>query len=361
MLTLSACNKKPAARLIAFPIIETANAFPELRAGSRSNKGGADGAHSSFERAISRALESEPETEEAATVTFQTIPLGAGLVGVVPLNFDEWRWASDGNTTMITHSAAGQSPDALIYIEGFGPIIKAFPSVEMTRFQKNVDSGAPQGPNILSTLAGGLSVASENFDVPALALLESLESATSATFGLGIGYHSNARSFTGWRWLGKNAQGITLRLGRNSGVWGPQKAPDAQSRQAFGALSELIPELSQIGDQFAAFGQAGSAAPSVRVPRRLAYMVFGSAASRVDGDQGVHLAILCEQPGCPVAHELADFLASIRRADSDQGRLGASPSSSLPAFAQGIGINLAPAESLVSPDKLESLFNQLSF
>lgn len=328
------CEPRPP-RELAAPRIDTRAAFPELRASVEAGKSEA-GSKSAFERSIEQALEGVNAAEQPAAMMLQTVSLGAGLVGDIPVQFDEWRWGSDGKVTLITHGATGQQPGVLIYIEPFGALMATAPSREMVRFQQNVGIGGMMNR--------------------ALALRDA---ASSPTLGQGIGFQATPHSFSGWRWVGKNDGDVMLRLGRSAGVWGPQPSAPAGLLGMLEQFSDSSPELAQLQAYLGNLQQENGRADRARVVPRTATMILANAAS--SPTTGIHLAIVCQHSVCGQASELAHFLASIRPAGPDSGVDAAQispPTDTLEAMSAYVGLVLVPESVRVSPARFEDILRK---
>jgi hypothetical protein len=167
--------------------------------------------------------EAAPAPGSQEVTAFSAVSLGGRFAARVPQRFDEWGWGADTGRTLLLHRTAGRV-DALVYAEPFGDRMTRQPTAELGRFRL--------------LLAG-----------PALA------------------FRRSPGTFTGWKWIGRNANGVEIRLARASGTWGPAKSP--------------------------------------------ALLVFGTAS--LGESFGVHLAIVCEaSPGCAQAEDLARLLDSIQ-------------------------------------------------
>lgn len=329
VLGLAGCEER-AARELPFPTIDPRAAFPELNVQGDKNKSGS-ATKSEFERSISQALDGASPAEQPAAVMLQAISLGSGLVGDIPVKFDEWRWGSDGKITMITHGITGQAPDVLIFIEPFTDQIASSPSREMSRFQQDVG---------LYSMFGR-----------AMAFMDI---ANSATMGQGIGYQPAVGSFSGWRWVGKTDGDITLRLARSSGVWGAQPGVPPELIGMLEQFAGGSPEVAKLQEfLMGAQARAANRAASNRMGYRAATMILGNAAS--SATSGIHLAVVCQNSTCGQAAELAHFLGSIRVAGQDSGFNAAEispPTDSLADLSEYAGIEMIPEELRISPARL---------
>lgn len=358
---LPACNQERQERTLPFPEFIESGPFPELtEGGRRAQQGQVAGSQSAFERAISRALDGASDAEEAPTRQLQTVSLAGRLVADIPLRFDEWQWASSSHRTVIVHQLTGESPDAIIVIEPFGTLMNRFPSQELRRFQNGLDP----------TVAGGLDPIAMAFEQLALAdpevaaLVQTLSGAfralNSPTYGLGIGYQTTPKTFTGWRWIGKNPHDVTLRMARSRGLWGPQPPPGRNVVQSFEVLARNAPEFAEHATYLAEL-QEHLSRNQLSTPIRTSYMIVGNAT--VDGKSGLHFSILCEaSPRCPVARELADFLSSVRAPGSGESvHLRPQGSQDPDEFAGERGIYFAQPDHVMSAEQLGGVIQRLSF
>lgn len=304
----SACDN-PGPRELAAPVFDARAPFAELSASGASapasaNQDGQKSGASDFEKAIAESMgeggggdakKDSPTADES--IQTQKVALPGGLGSSIPLDFDTWQWTSDKDLTVITHRAPGAtSPDAMIYAERFGALMRSFPSKEMARFQTFADPGfAPLSDTIASApKAAAEQVAQQvaqqasnsGLDPDKLrelgvdpAQLTGQQANNPQKAAPTLHYRSTRDTFSGWKWFGQNAADVTLRLGRTEGRW---SAPE-------------------VGGQDESARQTSSA-----------WMLLGSA--NTGGGRGTHIAIICKQaPRCPVAAELSDFLAQIEQ------------------------------------------------
>lgn len=351
MSLLAACQQSNGPRQPHFPTFDARQPFPELMAqdAKRANKR-TTSSNSSFERAISKELRTGGEEGSSISATaqnVQTVSLASVFVADVPVRFNDWRVASDGSGTIITHQTAGALPDALVYIEGFSPAVETFPSYEVARFQMVVDPGL--SPNALyPPLIGlGASWVSNKAGVPPLETVRALQQATTRTMGLGLGYRSIEDTFTGWKWIGKNDADLKLRLGRTTGSWGPQDNT-AIPRAVLELLKKQVPNFDSSLGQL--FNQRRGGA------RRPAWMIFGSVAQK--DTLGIHIAVICQrQPVCPVAEELSQIINTIRPREASQ-TLAAPTSTDLKGFANELGVSLLDKTDVISAPQMVRILEQ---
>ena len=270
------------------------------------------------------------------------------------MEFDEWQFATDGTSTLITHRKPGEQPDALVYVEACSPAAELFPSYEIGRFQFTADPGL--SPNIVYPPLALLGREwAQKQTIPPLDVLLALQLATTRTTGMGLGYSSTEGTFTGWKWVGQGAQELELRFGRTSGRWDAPALPGMRQIEAIlGQLAEEVLALRLLTehiDQTQALGRATRRAPSA------AWMILGSASRRSNPVMGVHIAILCErQPVCPVSRELAAMLRSLR--PMSEGAQIAAPAGPLLPFARELGVNLLSPSELISPPQMIALLQR---
>ncbi|HEV2855474.1 MAG TPA: hypothetical protein VHC97_21960 [Thermoanaerobaculia bacterium] len=332
---LCGCGDRPPRRL-PFPVFEARSPFPELadaQPGSPS------------ESAFAQALGGTAGTE-ARKPPVQSVPLGNRLAGELPA--ESWTWSSDPGLTLAVHRGPGGT-DALIYAEGFSPRMLSSPSAEISRFQRTI---VPEGvddlidPRSLDGLrSGGLArriARGSGMGMAEAARLAQL--LRTRTAGRGLGFHPGPGGATGWRWVGRNGQGATLRLARVSGTWGRQRNLPAGLVRGLARLPQAAPELAGVAEWLARAPETGSA-----VPGGPAYLLIGSVTDEYEA-AGAHLAILCAGiPRCPVAEDLAAFLGSIQI--GDPGRLERlRDSQAAPAdLAREEGIEILPRETALAP------------
>lgn len=357
MSLVSACAPD-GPRELPFPTFDAKAPFPELSGpqGTKTSESQGASGDSNFEKAIAESMEEEEgseegdESENSGTIKRQDVPLTGTLVSSVPLEFDEWQWSSEGNVTIITHKQPGASdPDAMVYVEGFSPLIRVFPSVEIRRFQQTVD------PNLVPSFAlPGLSDAilgelSEQTGVDVGRLGEVLTRAASHTMGMGLNYRSGEDTFTGWQWVGRNDADVELRLGRTEGAWSANPVADTDISKTLSRVSEQVPGITGMQSRYNEVIGEQTQRKAAGWP---AWMLVGSAV--VERDRGLHIAIVCKTtPNCPVAGELSNLLANIRPADAGTvGRLRDQTKTRLPDFAKEQGLPFVEGDKLMQPDEI---------
>jgi len=207
-----------------------------------------------------------------------------------------WSWSLEEGVTLMTYAPGSGRPGALVYVEAFSPEIHQHPAAEHLRFQSTVD---PELAESYLQFAGagvawGARAAGAHRGPSEAARWSQL--LKTRTQGRGLGFRPTPGTFTGWRWVGRNAQDVTIRCGRHLGTWRePRSLPASLAKSLAGKL-EPSPEAA------AAMGVSAS-------------LILGSATDR-DEETGVHFAILCaREPRCLVYKDLAQWLASIQIAD----------------------------------------------
>jgi hypothetical protein len=319
-------------RRLPFPTFRAEASFPEYQSeGGLARKGGAA---SQFKRDLNGGLgEAAPSEPEG-----QNVPLGSAMTGRIPSG-EGWTWSIDGGATLITYAPGSGRPGALIYAESFSPEIHGHPAAEHLRFQVTVDPDLAEG-YLGFTSAGRLLAGAPGLAGAHLSPGETarwLQLLSTRTLGRGLGFRATRGTFTGWRWVGRNPQGVTLRTGRHLGVWAaPRPLPPALAE----ALAGLRGAPAQPASQPVATGVS-------------AYLILGSATDR-DEETGVHLALLCvREPRCLVYQELSQFLASIQVAEGGLlERLRSAPPIPFQNMVQDSGLEIAPSAEMPDVSKL---------
>lgn len=323
----------PQPRELPFPVIETAAPFPELAVPAAPTAEPAQGSapRSAFEAALTVAPAPDPAAapQPPAAPARLSVPLGAQLLGELPPD-GSWRWSAEGGAVLVVHGSGGARPTALIYAEAFTDMVRDRPSEEHQRFRVTVDPAAAEGH---FPLGEPLRRVEERTGLSGTDAARFLQLVTTRTAGRGLGFRPAPESFTGWRWVGRNEHGVTLRLARQSGSWAEPPALPARFAEALARLN---------GAGATPPPAASSAGASNAVP---AYLVLGSVTDRYE-ETGVHLAVLCARsPACAEAQDLASFLASIQPADAGRlARLAAAPLSGFADLTREVGIEILPAD-----------------
>jgi hypothetical protein len=280
------------------PVLDTAAPFPELEGAAR-----------------------QPAADE------RTVPLAGALGAALPR--EGWRTYASSGLTVLSRVGPDGSPDALIWAEAFSSLADPSPSQELRRFLVTVDPALVRRSGSWPTVSPG-----PGFDREAVA------AAMTRTGGRGIGFASSPEGFSGWRWVGSNAQGVYLRLASSRGAWGEPGLLPARLRAPVEQLVKKVPRLEWLRSGLPA--QEGGGAPA-RTPAPAA-LVFGSAAG---ADGSMHLALLCRRaPTCAPAADLARFLETLRSLDSSADGQDALP---LEEMSYELGLSTVPADALLDP------------
>ncbi|HYG62006.1 MAG TPA: hypothetical protein VEL74_05465 [Thermoanaerobaculia bacterium] len=342
MLGLAAgCGQEPPVpRELPFPVIETAAPFPELAVPAAPAAGPAQESapRSTFEAALTATPPPDPAAtpQPPAAPAGLSVPLGGQLLGELPPD-GSWRWSAEGGAVLAVHASGGTRPTALIYAETFTDLVRDRPSEEHQRFRVTVDPAAAEGH--LPT-GEPLRRVAQRTGLSGTEAARFLQLVTTRTGGRGLGFRPAPESFTGWRWVGRNEHGVTLRLARQSGSWAEPPSLPARFAEALARLN---------GSHGAAPG-ASSGGAAGAVP---AYLILGSVTDRYE-ETGVHLAVLCARsPACAEARDLAAFLASIQPAEAGRlERLAAAPSAGFADLARELGVEILPADQVPTREGL---------
>ncbi len=333
----------------AFPVFDARQVFPELGASDAAAPAArANDSVDVYEEALQRELRQGGAPDSVISPqaqSVQVVPMGGVLIADLPVTFNEWRWATDGGVTLITHSPPGGTPDAMIYVEAFSQAVEQFPSYEVGRFQFTVDPGL--SPNIVyPPLVSAITRIVRKGQVPPMQTALSLQLATTRTMGLGLGYSSTPDTFTGWRWVGTNSHDVKLRMGRSMGSWGSALGGAMASASLERAMSQL-PGLEQLAGPLRELAQTASSQRRAPTP---SWMLIGSATQR--DTLGVHMAVICVQrPVCPVSESLAKVLATLRPMDGTE-QLASPTAPQLVGFAASLGVGVLPAEQAISAPQM---------
>ncbi len=328
-------------RRLGFPTLVVADLVPELAEKAATHRRDArKKPPSEFDRLVAGEAPKSEEPVKGRTAKRQAVPLSGRLVGELPAEFDEWIWSTDGNVTLAAHIPPGGVADVLIYSEAFGEKIATRPSGELRRFHHTVDPTL-MDQGIPAAIAA---VSQDLLPLEYGALVGVVSAFTTRTMGRGIGYRSTRGAFGGWKYVGRNANGLELRFARTTGQWGPARAVEAGTRDALKSLARDIPGLSVAAE---AIEKQGSTAPAGTLTDRPAYQLLGSVV--VQGDVGLHLAVVCARaPRCPKAEEVGQFLDSLRPPTQNDPRTLPAGAPSLNELAEKLGVPLAPREALVN-------------
>lgn len=294
-LLLAGCGKPPGWKE---SVLDTTAPFPELA-----------------------GVAPEPMADE------QTVSLAGGLAASLPR--EGWRAYAGSGLTVVSHVGSDGSPDALIWSEAVSSLADRSPSQEMRRFLVTVDPALVRRNGSWPTVS------------PAPGLdREAVAAAMTRTGGRGIGFVSSAEGFSGWRWVGSNAQGVYLRLASSKGAWGEPELLPFRLRDPVERLVERIPRLEWLRSGLPT-QEGDGMSKSAPVP---AILVFGSAAGE---DGRVHLALLCRRaPICAPAVDLSHFLGTLQPLKASGESQEVLP---LEEMTYDLGLPIVPADALLDP------------
>ena len=306
------CGGDRPPRKLPFPAFHAEALFPDLAEaeGTRSQAS----KESLFERSLGGAGGAAAEQKEPPR---QSVPLVDRFSGDLPggLDASSWTWSNDSGATLVVHRISARA-DALIYAEVFSAEMASHPSEEIRRFERTVvpDLVDPllDWRSVESLLDGSLArrvSRGTGLNGPQAGRL--LQLLATRTAGRGLGFHPGPERDSGWRWVGRNRQGITVRMSRFPGIWGRQRSLPADLAKGLPRLAQAAPELAKIADWLFRPPGASGTAP----PEGPAYLWLGSVTDEHEM-VGAHLALICVQtPQCSVAADLAAFLGSLRIVD----------------------------------------------
>lgn len=329
------CQSEPREpRRLPFPTFRAEAIFPEYQ----SAKGLAEG--TAAPTRFARDLNGPSGGGAAAEPDGQSVPLGGAMAARIP-NREGWTWSLEEGATVITYAPGAGRPAALVYAEPFSPAIHDHPSAEHLRFQATVDPELAEGYLRFAGMGDLLGGRAQplGFRLGPGEAARWAQLLKTRTLGRGLGFRPTRGTFTGWRWVGRNAQGVTLRCGRHLGVWSEPRPLPAPLAEALGKGSEpqkpMAPSMATAG--------AGVSAS----------LILGSAADR-DEETGVHLAVLCvREPCCLVYKELAQLPDSLQIAEGSLlERLRSAPPASFQDVAQQSGLKLLPSSEMAEIAKL---------
>lgn len=345
MLALAlGCGGDRPSRTLPFPTFHAEALFPEL-----AEEGSAHPQvprESLFERSLGGGAAAERKEPPR-----QSVPLGNRFSGDLPAESGTWSWSADSGVTLIVHRTSAGA-DALIYAEGFSAEMVSHPSEEIRRFERTVV------PDLVDPLLDRRSVESllngslvrrvsrgTGLDGPEAGRL--LQFLATRTAGRGLGFRPGPGKDSGWRWVGRNRQGITVRIARFPGIWGRQRSLPADLAKGLPRLPQAAPELAKLAGWLSSPpGTSGTAAQEGP-----AYLWLGSATDAHE-TAGAHLALLCLQtPQCSVAADLAAFLGSLQLADPGRLKGLQEPAHDTPEeLARRESLTLLPADLALPPD-----------
>lgn len=342
VIGLAVCGCTEGERRLPTPEFQPRQAIPGIDRQERNASD--DGERSRFEEAI-RESQSDGEESEGETSSRQLVPLGSGFAGEIPVEFDAWQWAADATSTLVVYAETGGRPQAVVYAEDFSDFGQTSPSLELDRFLVAVDPGFHRSVTVPQAIGDGLGDFASDFEAPAAEMLSGVLRGSSRTLGLGLRYRSRPDSFTGWRWIGDNEQGVTLRAARTKGRFGLAASPGPETSSMFGRLQSKVDGMgraqSSLPDLRESLSSTGASDGAGRgVPGWMLVAQVEAEASRA-----LHLAVACERP-CPVASELARLLGSIRLRTEAEGRLSGASSGSLVDLAHEHGFPLVASDAV---------------
>lgn len=307
-LLTAACDSTGQPRELPSPTFQANQLFPALKGSQTSPNTAADDFESRIEQLIAG---DDPNTDTAPARATQFIPLGASLVAELPDDHDQWRWSVAGDTTLISFTPAGQNtPEVLLLARTFPFSAAQTPSFAFSQFVGDVDPSLSQPIDITRYIqkaaSGNLPITSTldtTAPIPVDDLLNELIGTSTLTGRRGLGYTSHPKSFSGWRYVGKNRSGTFLRFATSEGIWGPQPIlPDGMNRQD---LQTLLGAAAHSSGQDLRLALPDP--PENRLPHRPARHFLGQA--ELSPTQGVYIAILCHaDPHCSQATHIAHLL-----------------------------------------------------
>lgn len=350
-------------RELPFPILDPKAPFPEQAPAQAGGPATAEGADDEIARMMRESGAANPAGQPSAAI--QTLLVAGRFVAELPLRFEEWRWATDGDVTLAVHFSEGR-PDALIYAEAFGPMVRGRPTEELQRFLGTIDPGLLSPGTIFGSLVGlatrGIlaTVGAESVEytfAEVAGLAQGLWAAMSRTGGNGFGYRSTDHSFSGWRWVGRSEYGLAFRLARTAGTWGEQRGGFASLAGEVISRLEFLRPIKDFFDR-----PIAAAGPGTRPHAEpAAWMVLGNVVLR--DEIGAHLAFLCAQePVCSVTPDFVNFLETLRSPSRAAAQMaeGSGAATSLPELAEAARMRLAPKDILLGSDVLVRLAKEIS-
>lgn len=373
MMALVACGK-PEPRQVPFPVLN-----PEAPFAFKGKPAKAPDPASQEDEEVAQMLrEVEGDSPPAAGAAGrQTVMLAGRFASEIPLSFEEWRWATDGDVTLVAHFTDGRT-DAIIYSESFGFLTQISPTEESRRFLSTVDktlngplailnsifSWAARGVSAIisgisgNKVAGTDSGSGDPSDEEIEGIAGALMASISRTGGQGLGYRSTERTFSGWKWVGRTDTGLSFRLARTTGIWGQQDSGSLASiGDAVKNLDFLKPVLSFFGsglpvsEMLPTQGTARGEVP--------AWMVLGNVV--LEDDIGIHIAFLCaREPECLVTDDFIDFVENMRlpsRAAANAAE-GSGAATSLEELSRAVRLRIAPGSLMMDPGRMVDLVRE---
>lgn len=287
-------------------------------------------------RAQGRASESPDGGDESGPDlgSVRLLSVAGRLQADLPVRSDRWSWAEDEGLLLMVHGTGGDDLDALIYAEAFSSLARRRSAAETRRFLLTVAPDLPSaGLRTVPELDARVARAGDEIGLPRRRSLRAVERILTSTLGRGLGFVPETEGFSGWKWLGRNPQGVFLRMGKIDGLWQGQPDLDPQVREVLEVLAQEAPELEDLlwNDPVSGRTDAGAA-----------HLFLGSATLGDGWGEGVHLAILCRRARCPVEADVVRFLDSLRPPELGPSGRSTRPSDSLSTLAGSVGLQLFP-------------------
>ncbi|HET9765849.1 MAG TPA: hypothetical protein VFS60_03320 [Thermoanaerobaculia bacterium] len=276
----------------------------------------------------------------------QHIPVGRTMTASLPAN-DDWLWSTAGGVTIASYGAADGLSGALIYVEAFSPEIRQHPAFEQLRFQATVAPELAEDYLQLATARAFLGRTPQSLARQArLDRARGLALLATRTRGQGLGFSPTRGTFSGWRWVGRNARGVTIRCSRHLGVMTRQRPLPEPVIEAMGLPATPPAALSTPPSSLG----VSSATPAPLTTSLPAYAVLGSVTDREE-QSGAHFAIFCvREPRCLVYRELAEYLGSIEPVEpATAARVAAAAPLTLTELLERLQLSLASDASAEDP------------
>lgn len=339
-LVLGGCGDRGGPRLPPFPTFDPRQPFADATvapAAARDASDAFDAADPSFEDALRASYGGGDEATPAApAVATEAVPLAGRLVSVLPRGGEDWTWSADETSTLVVHRTGGRV-DAMIYAEAWSDLVRSFPSAEHDRFLRTV---APELASSAMAIARGL------LDVPIAQIASGAGLSVTAarrawaaletrTLGRGVGFQPDEQGFRGWRYLGRNAEGVEIRLARVDGRWGPQSPLPEE-------VVKLLDHLRETTGTSLPSAVTSSLSGTPTPAGTPALLLLGSATP--GSLPGIHLALLCPRPECPVEDDIVTFLDRLR--PSATGDPSSTHSSELRARAHELGLQFLSTDTM---------------
>ena len=326
-LAVGGC-KDSGPRELPFPRLEARALFAGL---SPDNPSAPTTGMSDFERQVRAASASSAVAAPSALDDPPTCLIGR-FCTAVPGASRGWSVASEESASLIVHFRDDGKADAWVYLEAFSRLVDEYPSAELGRFVVTV---APELIGLVAPVDPRSEVNRERLDRPASDLAQALS--LSRTLGMGIRFVGQPASFTGWKWVGKNAHGLELRLGQMSGRTAAPVVLSDAIREAIKALPGVEGSVLEAVGELVRSGGASSGTGGDE-----AHMILGNVCQ--SEETGLHVAMICEGANCPVARELAQVLDDMRYDLDARRKPGSDKALAMPMLAGKMGILFLPPE-----------------